>query len=238
MCGRYRRTTQEEELARRYNIPIPTQTDLPISWNIAPSQKVLVVRYNSETGRRSLDALRWGLIPSWAKDEKIGYKTINARMETVDTTPSFRGAFRKRRCLIPADGFYEWRKIGGRKAPFSIAMKDDRPFVFAGLWEGWKPPGSDEWLRTCTIITTEANELLAQIHNRMPVILPEELHAAWLGESSVADPKTLLQPFPASEMKMLEISPRVNSPKNNDPDIIRPFDLSAGLPESEELFSG
>jgi putative SOS response-associated peptidase YedK len=237
MCGRYRRTTQEEELARRYNIPIPTQRDLPISWNIAPSQDVLVVRYNSETGQRSLDALRWGLVPNWAKDEKIGYKTINARMETVDTAPSFRGAFRKRRCLIPADGFYEWRKIGGPKAPYSITMKDDRPFVFAGLWEGWKAPGSDDWLRTCTIITTEANDLLAQIHNRMPVILPEELHAAWLGETSVADLKTLLQPFPASEMKMLEISPRVNSPKNNDPDIIQPPDFSARLPESEELFS-
>jgi putative SOS response-associated peptidase YedK len=236
MCGRYRRTTQEEELARRYNIPIPMQTDLPISWNIAPSQNVLVVRFNSETGRRSLDALRWGLIPSWAKDEKIAYKTINARMETVDTAPSFRAAFIKRRCLIPADGFYEWRKIGGPKAPFSIAMKDDRPFAFAGLWEGWKAPGSDDWLRTCTIITTEPNELLAQIHNRMPVILPEEHHAAWLGEISVPDLKPLLRPFPASEMKMLEISPRVNRPENNDPEIIRPFDYSADLSESKELF--
>jgi putative SOS response-associated peptidase YedK len=225
MCGRYRRTTHEEELARRYNIPIPVQTDLPVSWNIAPGQDVLVIRYNSKTRRRSLDPLRWGLIPNWARDEKVAYKTINARMETVDTAPSFRSAFQKRRCLIPADGFYEWRKIGGRKLPYSIGMKDDRPFVFAGLWEGWKAPGSDHWLRTCTIITTEPNELLAQIHNRMPVILPEELHAAWLGEIEVAELKTLLRPFPASEMRMLEISPRVNSPKNNDPDVVRPFDL-------------
>jgi len=222
MCGRYRRTTQDEELARRYNIPIPTQTDLPISWNIAPGENVLVVRYNSQTGRRSLDALRWGLIPSWAKDEKIAYKTINARMETVDTAPSFRSAFKKRRCLIPADGFYEWRKTGGPKLPYSIGMKDDRPFVFAGLWEGWKAPSSDDWLRTCTIITTESNELLAQIHNRMPVILPEEYHAAGLGETETVDLKALLQSFPASEMRIVEISPRVNSPKNNDPDIVRP----------------
>jgi putative SOS response-associated peptidase YedK len=225
MCGRYRRTTQQEELARRYKIPIPVQTDLPISWNIAPSQDVLAIRYNGETGQRSLDALRWGLIPSWAKDEKIAFKTINARMETVETAPSYRSAFKKRRCLIPADGFYEWRRHGGPKAPFSIGMKDDRPFVFAGLWEGWKAPGSNDWLRTCTIITTEANELVAQIHDRMPVILPEQFHAAWLGQSQVADLKALLRPFPADEMKMFEISPRVNSARNNDAEILRPVSL-------------
>ena len=222
MCGRYRRTTQQEELARRYKIPIPVQTDLPISWNIAPSQDVLAIRYNGETGQRSLDALRWGLIPSWARDERIVFKTINARMETVETAPSYRSAFKKRRCLIPADGFYEWRRHGGPKAPFSIGMKDDRPFVFAGLWEGWKAPGSNDWLRTCTIITTEANELVAQIHDRMPVILPEQFHAAWLGESHVGDLKALLRPFPADEMKMFEISPRVNSARNNDAEILRP----------------
>jgi putative SOS response-associated peptidase YedK len=225
MCGRYRRTTQQEELARRYKIPIPVQTDLPISWNIAPSQDVLAIRYNGETGQRSLDALRWGLIPSWAKDEKIAFKTINARMETVETAPSYRSAFKKRRCLIPADGFYEWRRHGGPKAPFSIGMKDDRPFVFAGLWEGWKAPASNVWLRTCTIITTEANELVAQIHDRMPVILPEQFHAAWLGQSQVADLKALLRPFPADEMKMFEISPRVNSARNNDAEILRPVSL-------------
>jgi putative SOS response-associated peptidase YedK len=222
MCGRYRRTTQQEELARRYGIPIPVQTDLPINWNIAPGQDVLAIRYNGETKRRSLDALRWGLIPGWAKDEKIAYKTINARMETVETAPSYRSAFKKRRCLIPADGFYEWRRRGGPKSPYSIGMKHDRPFVFAGLWEGWKAPGSDDWLRTCTIITTEANELLAQIHDRMPVILPEEFHPAWLGETHTADLKVLLRPFPADEMKMFEISSRVNSARNNDAEILRP----------------
>jgi putative SOS response-associated peptidase YedK len=224
MCGRYRRTTQEEELARRYNIPIPKQTDLPISWNIAPGQNVLVIRYNRETKLRSLSALRWGLVPSWARDEKIGYKTINARSETVDRAPSFRSAFQKRRCLIPADGFYEWRRTGGPKLPYSVEMKDNQPFVFAGLWEGWKPPGCDDWLITCTIITTESNELVAQLHNRMPAILLEEYHAAWLGESDAADLKDLLRPFPASKMKFLEISPRVNRPENNDPDIVRPAD--------------
>ena len=118
-----------------YNIPIPKQTDLPISYNIAPSQDVLAVRYDSEKSARSLVALRWGLIPSWADDEKIGYKTINARMETVQSAPSFRSAFQKRRCLILADGFYEWRKTGGPKVPFDVALEDNRPFAFAGLWE-------------------------------------------------------------------------------------------------------
>ena len=181
MCGRYRRTTSEEEIARQYHIPIPPQLDLPISYNIAPTQKILAVRYNPDTEQRTLDALRWGLIPYWARDPKIAYKTINARAETMDTAPSYRRAFEKRRCLIPADGFYEWRTIGGTKIPFSIGKKDDRPFVFAGLWEGWKDPGIADWVHTSTIITGEPNELVARIHTRMPVILPEEHHARWLG---------------------------------------------------------
>jgi putative SOS response-associated peptidase YedK len=156
MCGRYRRTTREEELCRIYNIPIPSQRDLPISYNIAPSQDVWVIRFNPATSQRSLDALQWGLIPHWAEDKKIAYRTINARRETLDTAPAFKRAFRRRRCLIPADGFYEWRQIGGpggAKIPFAIGIKDDSPFVFAGLWEGWKDVSTGEWLRTCTIIT-------------------------------------------------------------------------------------
>jgi putative SOS response-associated peptidase YedK len=217
MCGRYRRTTREEELARIYHIPIPTQPDLPISYNIAPSQEVLAIRYNRETKQRSLDSLRWGLIPYWAKDEKIGFKTINARAETVDSAHSFRSAFKKRRCLIPADGFYEWKKVIGGKIPYSIGMKDDSPFVFAGLWEGWQNPETDEWLRTCTIITGEPNELVAEIHTRMPVILPPETHVRWLfGEAG----KEVLRPFPAKEMKISRISTRVNKPENNDPGVL------------------
>jgi len=223
MCGRYRRTTSEEEIARRYNIPIPPQLDLPISYNIPPTQNILAIRRHPEMKQRSLDALRWGLIPSWAKDEKIGYKTINARVETVDTAPSYRGAFKKRRCLIPADGFYEWKKIPGGKSPYNIQMKDGAPFVFAGLWEGWKPPGSDEWIRTCTIITGEPNELMREIHTRMPMILPEAVHDAWLsGEAG----KEILKPYPDDEMVAWSISPRVNNPKYNDPDLIKPFTTS------------
>jgi len=124
------------------------QRDLPISYKIAPTENVLAIRRHPETGERTLDPLRSGLIPYWAKDEKIAYKTINARVETVDTAPSYRQAFKKRRCLIPADGFYEWRKVLGGKIPYNIQMKDVCPFVFAALWEGWKPPGSEDWIRT------------------------------------------------------------------------------------------
>jgi putative SOS response-associated peptidase YedK len=166
--------------------------------------------------------LQWGLVPHWAKDPKIAYKTINARVETVDTAPSYRQAFKKQRCLIPVDGFYEWKKVLGGKIPHSIGMADDSPFVFAGLWEGWKDPASDEWLRTCTIITGEPNEFVAQIHTRMPVILPEEHHEAWLsGEAG----KEILVPFPAERMKAWPISPRVNSPINNDPEIMAPIEF-------------
>ena len=220
MCGRYRRTTSEEELARLYHLPIPPQRDLPISWSIAPSQDVLVIRYNPKARQRSLDALRWGLIPYWAKDPKIAYKTINARTETVETAPSYREVFKKRRCLIPADGFYEWRTNGGTTIPFAIGMKDDRPFVFAGLWEGWKDPATDQWLRICTIITGDPNELVAQVHTRMPVTLPEEHHAKWLGEIEDGDLKELLKPYPAEEMKMWPLSQRVNSAKNDDPSLL------------------
>jgi len=231
MCGRYRRTTSEEELARRYHIAIPSERDLPISWNIAPTQDVLAIRYNPESKQRSLDALRWGLIPNWAKDPKMAYKTINARVESVDTAPSYRQAFKKRRCLIPVDSFYEWKKVLGGKIPYAIGMKDDSPFVFAGLWEGWKDPATNEWLRTCTIITGEPNEFVREIHTRMPVILPEEQHDAWLlGEAG----KEILIPFPADRMKAWPISPRVNSPKNNDPDILTPIDLGS-VARSENL---
>src|SRR3984893_11107281 len=223
MCGRYRRTSQEEELARMYNIPIPKQTDLPISYNIAPSQDVLALRYDSEKSARSLVALRWGLIPSWADDEKIGYKTINARMETVQSAPSFRIAFQKRRCLILADGFYEWRKTGGPKVPFDVALEDNRPFAFAGLWEAWKNRVTQEWVFSCTIITTEANELIGQIHNRMPLIIDAEDQAEWLGESDSDDLTDLLKPFPANRMKILEISTLANNPKNNDASLLEPI---------------
>jgi putative SOS response-associated peptidase YedK len=222
MCGRYRRTSQEEELARMYHIPIPAQADLPISYNIAPSQNVLAVRYNPKNSARSFVTLRWGLIPSWAKDEKIGYKTINARMESVQVAPSYRSALEKRRCLILANGFYEWRKTGGPKIPFDIALPNDEPFAFAGLWEAWKNPANQQWVLSCSIVTTEANELIRQIHDRMPVILDTKDHPAWLGEEHANDLIHLLKPFPAERLRMVEIGTRVNDPKNDDPSVLEP----------------
>src|SRR5260221_4004776 len=217
MCGWYRRTTREEELARIYRIPIPSQPDLPISYNITPSQEVLAIRFNPETKQRSLDRLRWGLVPYWAKDEKIGFKTINARAETVDTAHSFRSAIKKRRCLIAADGFYEWKKVIGGKVPFSIEMKGGSPFVFAGLWEGWLNPETQQWLRTCTIITGQPNELVAEIHTRMPVILPPETHDRWLrGEAG----KEILVPFPAEAMKIRAVSRRGNKTEKKYPGLL------------------
>jgi putative SOS response-associated peptidase YedK len=219
MCGRYRRTTREEELARIYRIPIPSQADLPISCNIASSQEVLAIRFNPETKQRSLDRLRWGLVPYWAKDEKIGFKTINARAETVDSAHSFRSAFKKRRCLVPADGFYKWRKSDWRED--SVFDRDERRFTvrfFAGLWEGWQNPETQEWLRTCTIITGQPNELVAEIHTRMPVILPPETHDRWLsGEAG----KEILRSFPGEEIKIRPVSTRINKPENNDPKLLQ-----------------
>jgi putative SOS response-associated peptidase YedK len=227
MCGRYRRTTREEELARRWNIPIPVQRDLPISWNVAPSEEVLAIRLKRDSKEQSFDWLRWGLVPYWSKDKRIAYSTINARAETIDKTPAFRLAFQKRRCLIPADGFYEWRKTRPPKVPFHIALKDESPFCFAGVWDAWKDPASGEWLRSCSIITTEANELIARIHDRMPVILREADFPIWLGETGEAELKALLRPYPADEMQMWEISSRVNTPANDDPAIIEPVPFTS-----------
>jgi putative SOS response-associated peptidase YedK len=227
MCGRYRRTTREEELARRWSIPIPVQSDLPISWNITPSTEVLAIRVRRDTKAQSFDWLRWGLIPYWSKDKRIAYSTINARAETIDTTPAFRRAFQKRRCLIPADGFYEWRKTRPPKVPFHISLKNETPFCFAGVWEAWQDPETQEWLRSCSIITTEANDFIAQIHDRMPVILREADFSIWLDETGEADLKSLLRPYPSEEMQMWEISSRVNSPVNNDSAIIDPVPLTS-----------
>jgi putative SOS response-associated peptidase YedK len=227
MCGRYRRTTREEELARRWSIPIPAQRDLPISWNVAPSSEVLAIRLKRDTKAQAFDWLKWGLVPYWSKDKRIAYSTINARAETIDRAPAFRTAFQRRRCLIPADGFYEWRKTRPPKVPFHIALREQSPFCFAGIWDAWKDPASGEWSRTCSIITTEANELIAQIHDRMPVILREADFPIWLGEPGEAELKALLRPYPAEEMQMWEISGRVNTPANDDPAVIEPVPLTS-----------
>jgi putative SOS response-associated peptidase YedK len=199
----------------------------PPRWNAAPSQELLVIRRNHQTGEVSLAPLRWGLIPYWCNDPKGGRKPINAKCETVRDLPTFRDAYRRRRCIVPIDGFFEWKAIKGQKAkqPYAIAMKDGAPFGIAGIWENWKDPASGEWIRTFAIITTDANTLVADIHDRMPVILlSRDDYARWLSEEP--NPRQLMRPFPDELMRMWQISTRVNKPENDDPSILDPIQLT------------
>ena len=188
-------------------------------FNIAPTQKVLAIR--EESGERDAAWLKWGLVPSWAKDPSMGARLINARSETVAEKPSFREAFKKRRCIIPADGFYEWQRTEGRKQPYFFQMRDGRPFGFAGLWERWEGEGG-ELLDSCTILTTEANEALRPVHDRMPVILHPEEYSLWLeaGDRERATLRELLRPYPAEEIVSYPVSPLVNSPSNRGAELI------------------
>jgi len=199
----------------------------PPRWNAAPSQELLVIRRNHKTGDVSLDPLRWGLIPYWCKDPTGGRKPINAKCETVATLPTFRDAYHLRRCILPVDGFYEWKAIKGQRAkqPYAIAMQDGAPFGIAGLWENWKDPASGEWIRTFAVITTDTNELVAEIHDRMPAILAPGDYTRWLSDGP--DPRDLMRPFPAGLMRIWPISTRVNKPENDDPTIIEPSNWRA-----------
>ena len=183
-----------------------------------------VVRRHPKTGKRVLGLLRWGLIPHWSNDPNIASKTVNARGETVRTVPSFRDAYRSRRCLVPADAFYEWKANGTTKQPFAIALRDRQLFAFAGLWENWKDPLSSQWVRTFTILTTKPNELVAPLHYRMPLILARADYEQWLDVAH--DPASLIRPYPADEMTAWPISTRVNRPENDDPGILDRIELS------------
>jgi putative SOS response-associated peptidase YedK len=198
----------------------------PPKWNAAPSQELLVIRRNRKTAEVSLDPLRWGLIPHWCNDPNGGRKPINAKCETVHQLRTFREAYRLRRCIVPVDGFFEWRAIKGQRAkqPYAIGMRDGAPFGIAGIWENWKEPASGEWIRTFAVITTDANELVANIHDRMPVILSPDAYARWLGDEP--DPGDVMRPFPAERMRMWPISTRVNKPENDDPAILDPIQLA------------
>ena len=223
MCGRFTLRTPARDIAEVFQLL--RKPALVPRYNIAPTQPVAVVRLAE--GHPELSMLHWGLIPFWAKDTKIGYSTINARAETVATKPAFRQAFAKRRCLIVADGFYEWQQTSGRKQPFYIFMKDDRPFAFAGLWEHWKR--ENEEIESCSIIVTEANDVLKPIHDRMPVILPEEDYDRWLNPQ-LDDPvhlQVLLNSYPAEEMMACPVSTFVNSPRNESPRCIEAMDRSS-----------
>ncbi len=221
MCGRFTLTVDPEQL--RENFPgVTAPVGFQPRFNIAPSQPVAVI---ANDGKNQLDFYVWGLIPSWAKDPQIGNRLINARSETLAEKPAFKAAFRRRRCLILADGFYEWKQIPGRKSklPMYIRMASRKPFAFAGLWENWHSPDGSNIL-SCTIITTEPNALMKDIHNRMPVILPTAAYSLWLtsGEADSHMLSTLLQPYPADEMEAYPVSTVVNSPDNETPECIIP----------------
>lgn len=202
--------------------PVP---NTPSHYNGAPGQDYLIGRRHPKTGERTLDVLRWGLIPSWAKDRKVAWKFINARAESVATTGAFKTAYAKRRCLVPVDGFYEWRTAEKLKQPYAIGMSDGQPFTLAGLWENWKDPDSGEWTRTFTIVTTSANELVAKLHDPMPVVIAERDRDRWLSEP---DPSDLLRPFPADLMTMWPVSRDVNAPKNDHADLLEPTEDACG----------
>ncbi len=210
MCGRYYLATASSELARQFQVQIPWE--LPPRYNVAPSQPVLGFRL--VRGNREAAVFQWGLVPAWSKEPAMGSRLINARAETVAEKPSFRSAFRARRCLIPADGFYEWKASGGRKQPYRVGLASGEPFAMAGIWEQWE--GVEGFLETCAIITTEPNELTATIHNRMPVILDSVNAERWL----LAPAVDLLRPYPAEEMSAWPISSRVNSAANDDPSVL------------------
>ncbi len=216
MCGRYFQQRGPASVARYFETVNPLPNLAP-SWNRAPTQEALAVRRHPETGARHLDPLRWGLVPRWAKDPAVGSRMINARGESLAEKPAFRDAFAKRRCIVTADGFYEWRTEGKAKQPFAVAMADGAPMPLAGLWEGWRAPDGSI-LRTCTIVTTAANERLRAIHGRMPVILPREAWPAWLGEAPAGpeDLLALLRPCAAEALAVWPVSSRVNRVAEND----------------------
>lgn len=221
MCGRFTQHHDQNAVQERFNLDEILTTTAP-RYNVAPQQNIAVV-YAPETVRL-LEDFRWGLVPSWAKDAAIGQKMINARSETVAEKPSFRAALSRRRCLIPADGFYEWIKTEGGRDPVHFRLKSGDLFAFAGLWEEWHDPQTESPLRTCTILTTSANDTVGRVHDRMPVILAPDAESLWL-DSAVHDKDillSLLAPYPDDAMEAFPVSRRVNSPRNEGAELLAP----------------
>ena len=222
MCGRFIQCASGAVLAARFQLATPP--DLIPRYNIAPSQPIGAVRIAGD-GYREWVTLRWGLVPAWTSEPRAAYSTINARAETVAEKPAFRQAFRRRRCLIPADGFYEWRQVGARKQPYCIVPADGAPFALAGLWERWERDG--QVLESCTILVTQANALLAPIHDRMPVILDPADEARWL-DPALTDPaalRPLLVPCPPARLRLWPVGTAVNDPRHEGPDLMAPATL-------------
>lgn len=209
MCGRFTLAgATADELRARFPLG-ESAVDLRPRYNVAPGDDVVTIAMRD--GRPAARMVRWGFVPPWARDPSVGFRMINARAETVAEKPAYRAAFARRRCLIVADGFYEWRRAEGASQPYHVTRRDGAPFAFAGLWTGWKDPETDRWLRTCTIVTTRANEALAAIHPRMPVILDPDAEMAWLDPATpLADAHALLRPLPAELTRARAVSRAVN----------------------------
>ena len=226
MCGRFTQSNSLGDYQQRFGFQAG-QPEFAPRFNLAPGQEALAV-LAGEDGRRG-EMLRWGLVPSWAKDERVGYKMINARAETVSAKPAYRGPFQRTRCLIPADGFFEWAPAPGGKRPYFLARKDGEPFALAGLWDQWTGPGGEK-LRSFTIVTTQANRVVRPIHDRMPVMLSRGGEEAWLDRD--ASPETLaalLRPYAAQDMRAHAVSRRVNSPAGEGPELIEPVFVPGDL---------
>ncbi len=224
MCGRYTQIRPWSELVALYRIAAAAiPLNLPARYNIAPTQSVPIVRQGSAPNARELALVRWGLLSAWAKDVRIGAGMINARAETIDEKPAFRQAFRKRRCLVVADGFYEWRSERGQKQPYYLTLPANRPFAFAGLWERWRSPEGGEPIESCTIIVCAANPTVRPIHDRMPVILEPDAFEPWLdAKAEPAALRDLLKPHDGP-LATVPVTPRVNHVRNDDPDCLVPI---------------
>jgi putative SOS response-associated peptidase YedK len=225
MCGRYGRRADKQRIAEALQAGyVNVFEDFPPRYNIAPTDLQPVVRISRDTGERELAAMRWGLVPWWARDAKIRFSTINAKAETLTTSPAFKEAFERRRCLVPAEWFYEWQKVDAKtKQPFAISLKDHSIFAFAGLWDSWKDKTTGERLLTYTIVTVDPNELMEPLHNRMPAILAPKDYERWLAQASPSHlPVDLLRPYPAEEMVVWKVNKAVGNVKNDDPSLIVP----------------
>jgi len=237
MCGRTVVKAKVREYASMFDVlNVP---DLIPNYNVAPTHMVPVVRVKAEEKSREMVLLKWGLIPSWAKDPAIGSRMINARADTVAEKPAFRHAFRRRRCLMVTDGFYEWQRTNGkRKQPYFIGMNDESPFAFAGLWERWGDDPFSEPIESCALITTDANDLVRPIHDRMPVILEPNDYEKWLDPEveDTAELQELLVPLPAEHMKTYPVSTFVNKVEKNSPECFAPVTIESAPEPPRELF--
>ena len=234
MCGRYKLSRRKQVVEEYFDTT--GEDDWSPRYNIAPTQPIPVIRQHPKEPVRELSLIRWGLIPSWSKDSSGAARTINARSETAGTKPAFRESLKSRRCLIPADGFYEWQRMGKGKQPFCFEVNEGQLFAFAGLWDRWKDPSSGNWVRTCSILTTTANALTSAVHDRMPVILDPDCYDLWLDPvMRDADAASdLLKPCDARLMRCYPVSTRINHVANDDEECSRPVE---SMPAQNQLFS-